>query len=519
MKLMRLSERLMGHPTLIASASSRLVSMPTASRTAAERPSRCAIYVRISEDHGGQGLGVRRQELECRELGERLGWRVVEIYCDNDVSAKSNKKKRKDYLRLLDDIAGGRIDGILTWAPDRLHRQMRELVPFIDLVSEHNVAIQTVVGGQVDLTTAIGRMNAKTLGNIAEFESEIKQERILSKIAELVRDGKVHNGGNRPFGFTRIYSGEGPRRKIVRDEINEEEAALIREAVKRTFAGESTYSICGDWNARGIKTSTGRAWSQQAMKFMLISGRIAGLKEHHRQVVGKAAWPAIISKEDHEALRARLNDPKRYKSVRTSPRRYWLSGLVLCSDCDLVMKINHRADNKRLVYRCPHLKMGGCGRSIVYDDLDAMMTALVIKRLNDPKILQDLAAREATSEEEIRGIVEKIDGDERRLKLLEGQLSGDGDEDELPELVASVRAVRKRIAERRDQLARLAGATPLVGLDVSELEKRWADLLPQQKAGLLRVAGVGKVLIKGTPLRGRFDPERVELAPVAVESR
>ncbi|MGH3381340.1 MAG: recombinase family protein [Actinoallomurus sp.] len=475
---------------------------------------KCAIYVRISDDRGGEGLGVRRQELECRELAQRLGWHVVEVYCDNDVSAKDRKKKRKDYARLLADMKAGRIDGIIAWAPDRLHRQMRELVPFIDLVNEHGVAIQTVVGGHVDLSTAIGRMTAKTLGNAAEFESELKQERILSKIAELVRDGKVHNGGNRPFGFTRIYAGEGPRRKILRDEINEEEADLIREAVKRTFAGESTYSICGDWNDRGIKTSTGRAWSQQAMKLMLISGRIAGLKEHRRQVVGEAAWPAIISREDHEALRARLNDPKRYKSTLTSPRRYWLSGLVFCSDCELVMKINHRADNHRLVYRCPPPKMGGCGRSIVYDDLDEMMTALVIRRLNDPQLLRDLAAREATAEEEGQGIVEKIEGDERRLKLLEEQLSTDGDEEELPELIASVRAVRKRIAERRNRLAQLAGAAPLVGMDVSELRNRWADLLPQQKAGLLRAAGIAKVLVKGTTLRGRFDPERVELEQV-----
>jgi hypothetical protein len=179
------------------------------------------------------------------------------------------------------------------------------------------------------------------------------------------------------------------------------------------------------------------------------------------------------------------------------------------------MKITHRTDNRRLVYRCPPPKMGGCGRSIVYRDLDEMLTTLVIRRLNDPQILHDLAAREATTEEESSVIIEKIDADERRLKLLEAQMSGDGDEDELPELIASVRAVRKRIRERRDRLAQIAGASPLVGMDVSELETRWPGLTPQQKAGLLRVAKVARVLVKGTTVRGRFDPKRVELMPVS----
>lgn len=477
------------------------------------RVTRCAIYVRISEDREGEGLGVRRQELECRALAERLGWSVADVYVDNDVSAKDRRKRRKAYARLLADIEAGRIDGIIAWAPDRLHRQMRELVPFIDLVSAHGVAIQTVTGGQIDLSTAIGRMNAKTLGNIAEFESELKTERVRSKIAELVRDGKIHNGGVRPFGYTRIYAGEGPRRKIIRDEVNEDEAELIREAVKRAFAGESLYSICGDWNDRGIKTSTGRAWSQQAMKLMLISGRVAGLKEHRRQIVGRAAWPAIISREDHEALRARLMDPSRYKSARPYARRYWLSGLVFCSDCDLAMKIHKRADNAKLVYRCPPPKMGGCGRSIVYDDLDEMMTTLVLRRLGDPRFLQGLAAREANATEEVEGIVSGIESDERRLRVLQDQIQ-DGDEDEVPELVASVRGIRKRLRKRREQLAALSGTNRLAAADVDDLASRWEELPPEQCAELLHVANVAKVLIKASVHRGWFDPERVVRVPV-----
>ena len=43
---------------------------------------------------------------ECRELADRLGWTVVEVYCDNDLSAYSGKR-RPQYEQLLSDIESG----------------------------------------------------------------------------------------------------------------------------------------------------------------------------------------------------------------------------------------------------------------------------------------------------------------------------------------------------------------------------------------------------------------------------
>jgi DNA invertase Pin-like site-specific DNA recombinase len=36
-----------------------------------------AIYCRISRDREGAGLGVQRQEEDCRQLAASLGWTVV----------------------------------------------------------------------------------------------------------------------------------------------------------------------------------------------------------------------------------------------------------------------------------------------------------------------------------------------------------------------------------------------------------------------------------------------------------
>src|SRR4051794_33460632 len=136
-----------------------------------------AIYVRISQDRTGAGLGVERQEEDCRALAERLGWRVVEVYPDNDVSAYSGKA-RKHYTRMLADIEAGRINAVLAWHTDRLHRNVREQLDYIDLSVARDIPTQTVTAGTLDLSTPNGQAAAITLGAWARAESQHKAERI-----------------------------------------------------------------------------------------------------------------------------------------------------------------------------------------------------------------------------------------------------------------------------------------------------------------------------------------------------
>ena len=70
---------------------------------------------------------------DCELLVERRGWRVAEVYIDNDVSAYSGRV-RPEYRRLCDDIKAGAVAGLVAWHTDRLHRHPRELEDFITLI-------------------------------------------------------------------------------------------------------------------------------------------------------------------------------------------------------------------------------------------------------------------------------------------------------------------------------------------------------------------------------------------------
>ncbi|GHC67097.1 recombinase family protein [Streptomyces cinnamoneus] len=288
---------------------------------------RAAIYVRISQDRGGAGLGIARQEEDCRALCARKGWDVVDVYPDNDVSSYSGAPRPK-WQELLEDIGQGLVDAVVCWHVDRLTRSPRELEDVIDLADRRGLELATV-SGEIDLATPTGRMIARMLGAAARHEAEHKAARQQRQRRQAAEAGKVAGGGKRSFGY------EDDRMTIC-----ESEAEYVREAARRTLTGESLASICRDWKGRGVVTVLGIPWKPSGMRRVLASARISGRREHTPrsswegtrpllgEIVSDAVWPGIISHEDSDRLRALLSDPTRRKH-HGSGRTYLLSGILV----------------------------------------------------------------------------------------------------------------------------------------------------------------------------------------------
>src|SRR4051812_30453023 len=121
-----------------------------------------AIYTRISKDRTGAGLGVERQEDDCRALAASLGFDVAAVFVDNDLSAYSGKP-RPGYDEMLRQIKSGRFDAVIVWHQDRLLRRVIDLEYYISTVEPRSVPTYTVRAGTLDLTTPAGRAVARTL--------------------------------------------------------------------------------------------------------------------------------------------------------------------------------------------------------------------------------------------------------------------------------------------------------------------------------------------------------------------
>jgi len=96
---------------------------------------RYVMYLRKSTDEEGkQERSLKDQKLECQELAERLNLKVVKIY-EESVSAKEPDIRPK-FKEMLSSINAGKYDGIISYHPNRLSRNMREAGDIIDLLDK-----------------------------------------------------------------------------------------------------------------------------------------------------------------------------------------------------------------------------------------------------------------------------------------------------------------------------------------------------------------------------------------------
>lgn len=308
---------------------------------------RCAIYVRISLDVSGERLGVQRQLEDCQALAVALGWTVVQVYEDNDLSASKAKVVRPAYERMMADFEAGRIDALIVYDLDRLTRKPAELETFIDAADRLRLQLANV-SGDVDLATASGRMIARIKGAVARQEAERIGERIARRAQQLAESGVPHGGRRRAFGYTKGW-------KII-----PVEAALVREAYERALAGETVGSVVRDWNVRGEGTVTGSVWRRASLADMLKNPLYAGLRQWKKAVIGQGTWEAIIDEGTYRRYLQANTERMAGRDFGTNTRKHLLSGIAKCGVCGTGMSTNRLGNGRRnLTCRKENL---GCGK-------------------------------------------------------------------------------------------------------------------------------------------------------------
>src|SRR5205085_6143140 len=138
---------------------------------------------------------------------------------------------------------------------------------YIAVCETRGVPTHCVKAGELDLSTASGRLTARITGAVARHEVEHMIERQKSAKMQAARSGKFR-GGRRAFGFERDGITVRPG-----------EAAHVLDATRRVLHGESLGSIAREWNTNGIATSTGAERTSMSVHDLLVRGRNAGLVE------------------------------------------------------------------------------------------------------------------------------------------------------------------------------------------------------------------------------------------------
>lgn len=324
------------------------------------------IYCRMSLASMGDTTKVDDQERICRELAARLGWPVAGVYCDNNKSAWQKNRKRKDWERLFADIEAGRINAVIIYHGDRFIRQPFDLERLILIADGRGVRLAAPTGMR-DFDNPDDRyiMRIEAAGHCRESDSTSRRRKAQYerwRIAGRVRPG---GRGGRAFGFATDGVTLIPA-----------ETALIVSAAELILKGQPTSQVAAWLNSKGALTPAGAPFTHGTVRKMLARPRYAGLMPDG---VSTAAWDPVLDRETWEQVRSVLEARAAGFGYATNARRYLLSGIAKCSECETGLQVRTEHRPELTGYGCVQ---PGC-RKVQRNarKLDAYVIAAVVARL------------------------------------------------------------------------------------------------------------------------------------------
>jgi DNA invertase Pin-like site-specific DNA recombinase len=145
---------------------------------------RAAIYARVSTD----SQTVENQIRELRQVAERRGWEVVEVYTDAGVSGAKGRAQRPGLDRMLKDASRRKFDIVMSWAIDRLGRSLIDLLGTIQHLEAVDVDL-FLDQQSIDTTTPMGKLVFQVTGAFAEFERSMIRQRVKAGLKRAVAQG------------------------------------------------------------------------------------------------------------------------------------------------------------------------------------------------------------------------------------------------------------------------------------------------------------------------------------------
>jgi DNA invertase Pin-like site-specific DNA recombinase len=103
---------------------------------------------------------------------------------------------RPGMTKLLGEMREGRVSRIVVWRLDRLGRTTRGLCQLFDELRERGVDLVSLKDG-FSLSSPAGRLHARILASVAEYETEVRAERVAAGQAVARRNGKTWGGSKK----------------------------------------------------------------------------------------------------------------------------------------------------------------------------------------------------------------------------------------------------------------------------------------------------------------------------------
>jgi site-specific DNA recombinase len=234
-------------------------------------PKHVIFYARVSSEAQVDNTSIDTQLDRGRAYAMSQGWTLDKVFIDGGESGKSTD--RTYFQEMISHIRENQVDVLLTFKLDRLSRNLKDLLIFIDdTLDPKGIALQSVTEN-FNTQSAEGRLFLQMLGSFAEFERKRIGERCMSGKKATAKKGGW-NGGKVPYGYQRI---EGSQFDF---DLNPNESKIVEQIFKLYSQGIGYLKI---------KKLTGCPLSSQAIKNMISNPFYAG----------KVRFNGIVEQNNH----------------------------------------------------------------------------------------------------------------------------------------------------------------------------------------------------------------------------
>ena len=317
------------------------------------RALRVCAYARVSSGKDAMLHSLSAQVSHYSEMIQsHIGWAYCGVYSDEALTG--TKSDREGFQQMLTDCRAGKIDMVITKS---ISRFARNTVTLLQTVRElKSMGIDVYFEEQyIHTISADGELMMTILASYAQEESLSASENQKWRVRKAFENGELIN---LRFLFGYSITADGVQ-------INEKEAAIVREIFSRFNGGESMSSISRDLNARGYRGALGGKWCAERMRNTLSNEKYLGnalLQKRYRNnhiekklVANKGELPMYYAEGTHEPIidqatfdkaQERLRMLAQQTANRKKPTRSAFSGLIHCGLCGNTYK--------RVTYRKKH---------------------------------------------------------------------------------------------------------------------------------------------------------------------
>ena len=244
----------------------------------------------------------------------------------------------------------------------------------MEFADEKHLALATV-SGDVDLSTAQGRLVARLKGAVARHEIDHKVARQLRAAKQKAERGVPQ--WKRAFGYLGDTRQPDPQT-----------APLVKQAYAAVLAGSSLKDIARLFNDAGAHGLNGKPWTQSTVSLFLRKARNAGLRAHNGEIVGKGTWPPLVDESTWRAAQSVLDAPGRAPG-RKSVRRHLLTGVLQCGNPGCGGYLSGQwTTQKTIAYGCKSCR----GVSIRAEHVEPLIMGVIAGRLAKPDAVDLLRA-------------------------------------------------------------------------------------------------------------------------------